>query len=137
MFLEIEDLGTAMYGYQIDEITQGDESIVIEAIKTAITEVKGFLKLYDVAAIFAATGAERDPLILSYTKTVTKWYLVELCNAEMIYEQVKERYDRAIARLRELLKGDVTIDGLPPAIEETTIDAPGLTFGSRTKFTHE
>ncbi len=141
MFLEKEDLGSAIYGYQVDEITEGNDDLVFRAIESATDEVKGYLagmSLYDVDAIFATNGSARNSLLVTHTATVAKWYLVELCNADMIYEQVKERYDRATAWLTKLAKGTVTLGGLPLLTidaDESETDAFG--YGSRTKFNHE
>ena len=141
MFVSKEDLGSAIYGYQVEQITEGDDDLVLQAINAAIEEVGGYLagnSLYDVAAIFATTGANRNALILTHTVTISKWYIVELCNADVIYEQAKERYDRAVSWLTKLSKGTVTLGGLPTipiATGETETDTFG--YGSRAKFIHD
>lgn len=141
MFVSKEDLGSAIYGYQVDQITEGDDDLVLQAINAAIEEVGGYLagnSLYDVAAIFAAVDANRNALILTHTVTIAKWYIVELCNADIIYEQAKERYDRATAWLTKLSKGTVTLGSLPVvpiATGETETDSFG--YGSRVKFNHD
>lgn len=141
MFLSKEDLGSAIYGYQVDQITEGNDDLVLQAISAAIEEVGGYLagaSLYDVTAIFATAGTNRNALIVTHTATVAKWYLVELCNADIIYEQAKERYDRAVAWLTKLAKGTVTVSSLPIlaiATGETETDTFG--YGSRVKFNHD
>jgi phage gp36-like protein len=141
MFLSKSDLGSAIYGYQVDQITEGDDALVLQAIGAAIEEVGGYLSgasLYDVPAIFAATGTDRNALIVTHTVTVAKWYLVELCNADVIYEQAKERYDRAVAWLTKLSKATVTLGSLPVvaiATGENETDTFG--YGSRVKFQHD
>lgn len=141
MFVSKEDLGSAIYGYQVEQITEGDDDLVLRAINAAIEEVGGYLSgnsLYDVAAIFATTGENRNALILTHTVTIAKWYIVELCNADIIYEQAKERYDRAASWLTKLSKGTVTLGGLPTipiATGETETDTFG--YGSRVKFIHD
>lgn len=141
MFLSKEDLGSAIYGYQVEQITEGDDDLVLQAINAAIEEVGGYLagnSLYDVAAIFATAGASRNALILTHTVTIAKWYIVELCNADIIYEQAKERYDRAVSWLTKLSKGTVTLGGLPTipiATGQTETDTFG--YGSRVKFIHD
>lgn len=140
MFLDESDLGSAIYGYQVDQITEGNNDLVLQAIGAAIQEVGGYLSgasSYDVPAIFATTGAQRNPLILTHTVTVAKWYLVELCNADVIYEHAKERYDRAVSWLIKLSKGTVTLDLPTIPIDEQESDLDGFGFGSRIKFNHE
>jgi phage gp36-like protein len=141
MFLEKADLGSAIYGYQVDQITEGNDDLVLQAINAAIEEVGGYLSgssLYDVTAIFAATGTNRNALILTYTITIAKWYIVELCNADVIYEQAKERYDRAVSWLTKLSKGTVTLGSLPTIpIETGTTETDTFGYGSRVKFIHD
>ncbi|WP_268846754.1 phage protein Gp36 family protein [Flavobacterium aestivum] len=150
MYLVKEELGSVMYGYQIDQITEGNNLIVTQAISAAIGEVKSYLTgnnkkewidgryRYDVAAIFSAEGDTRNATILEITKTVAKWWICQLCNADMIYEQCKERYDRAIDWLTKLAKGTVNLDELPQIdMEVTQPDKQPFSYGSRAKFNHE
>lgn len=139
-FLEKTDLSSAIYGYQVDQITEGDDNIVYQAIEAAIQEVKSFLTetLYDSAAIFSAAGTDRNALLLAHAKTIAKWYIVELCNAEIIQEQAEKRYDRAISWLTKLSKGTVGLDGAPvKSIAATENEIDGFGYGSRTKFNHD
>lgn len=139
-FIEKVDLGSAIYGYQVDEITEGDDSLVFRAIDTAIQEVKGYLggNLYDIPVIFGATGTARNSIILTHTVTIAKWYLVELCNVDIIYEQAKDRYDRATAWLVKLSKGTIQLDDLPTIpIGETEDELDSFGYGSRLKFNHD
>lgn len=150
-FLTKEELKTVAYEYQVTQITEADDDIVSTAIAVGSKEVKGYLKrnnkkeyndgriVYDADAVFAATGTNRDELILQYVKICALWHLIILCNVDMLYEHVKERYDRCIAYLVKVNKGDVTLD-LP--IMEIPVDADDnsgkpFRFGSRTKFNHE
>jgi phage gp36-like protein len=152
MFLEIEDLKNSIYNYQIDQITEGDSNITLQAIAAAIEEVRSYLSgnfkrewkdgrlRYDVDAILNATGDERNALILSHTATIAKWYIVELCNADIIYETAKERYDRAVAWFKDLAKGNVNLSTLPTLNDdenENGEDTSPWLYGSRTKFNHE
>ncbi|AMO19422.1 phage protein Gp36 family protein [Flavobacterium columnare] len=139
-FLDKTDLASAIYGYQVDQITEGNDEIVYQAIEAAIQEVKSFLSetLYDTVAIFSATGTNRNALLLAHTKTIAKWYIVELCNADIIQEQAKDRYDRAISWLTKLSKGTVALNELPTvSISNTESETDTFGFGSRTKFNHD
>ena len=91
---------------------------------------------YDVTAIFGAAGSQRNALLLTLTLTIAKWYIVELCNADIIYEVAKERYDRAVALLNKIAKGDINLAGLP-LITPSDDQPSGWRYGSRPKFTHE
>lgn len=150
MFLVPADLENSMYGYQIDQITDGNDDIVIEALAAAEEETRSYLEnnpakkesqdgrhIYDVALIFSRTGNDRNPLIKRHCVTIAKWHIVQLCNADVIYEQAKDRYDRAISWLNKLSKGDLTLSSLPVKSFETDETIQPFSFGSRTKFNHE
>ena len=139
---------SAMYGYQMEQITEGNDDIIDVAMAAAEEEVRSYLSgnnrrewldgrlQYDVEAILTAQAESRNALILKHAVTIAKWWIVELCNADIIYEQAKERYDRAIAWLNKLAKGDVTLSTLPTLSQEVTEREP-FSFGSREKFNHE
>jgi hypothetical protein len=152
MFITIQDLPSVLYGYQITQITQGDDTIVERALMTAIEEMRSYFAPnhkkewkdgrlnYDVNAIFNATGTERNPLLVAYCVTIAKWYIVELSNVDIIYEQAKERYDRAIGWLKQLAKGELNLDTLPKIEDNPETDTEGtapFNYGSRLKFKHE
>lgn len=155
MFLSIPELKDVIYEYQVEQITEGDDTIVENAISAAIDEVRSYLTgnhkkewedgriRYDVDAIFNATGISRNALILAHTKTIAKWWIILLCNPDIIYEQAKERYDRSVAYLKMIAKGDVTLSSLPvlappaPDDEEDPFNGGVAIWGSRNKFNHE
>lgn len=155
MFLQPEDLKSAIYQYRVDDITADDEDIVLIAIQASIQEVQSYFTpnfkpewsdgrfIYDVEAIFSAEGTERNPLILQHTKTIAVWNLIELSNVDMIFEQVRIRYERAVEWLKDFASGKVTLNNLPLK-EVEVLDDDGkpmqrdpFKFGSRKKFHHE
>lgn len=148
MFLEIEDLKNVIYGYQIDQITEQDKNITLQAIAAAEQEVRSYLSpstkkavRYDIEAIMSATGDQRNAIILSHMATIAKYYIIELCNVDIIYETAKDRYDRAVSWLKMLSKGDISLDSLPTIDDPTPgtgdDDTYPFVYGSREKFNHE
>lgn len=151
MFLRKEDLKNNIYSYQVEQITEGDDTIVLQALDTAEQEVKSYFYTndkkeyldgrprYDVEAIFAKRGDERNALVVSLCLSVAKWYIVDLCNVDIIYDHAKERYDRSIEYLKRLSKGEVNISSLPilPRTEESERQTTPFLFGSRKKFNHD
>jgi len=139
---------STMYGYQIDQITDGNDDILAVAMAAAEEEVRSYLTgnnmrewqdgrlNYDVDAIFSAVGAARNSLILKHCVTIAKWWLVDLCNADIIEEQAKDRYDRSVSWLKMLATGKVTLGTLPTLDQEATEKQP-FSFGSRKKFNHD
>lgn len=154
MFLTKEDLGSSIYDYQIDQITEGDEGIVDQALAAAEEEIRGYLSgrlwsdgriYYDVEKIIIATDSARNALLVRQAATIAKWYIVDLCNADVIYEHAKDRYDRAVAWLKQLSKSEISLSTLPRTPEilvdengnvDTSLTDPFI-YGSRAKFNHE
>jgi phage gp36-like protein len=152
MFIQEEELKTAIYQYQVLQITEANNDIVLAAIAAAVEELRSYLEannqirfrdgrpLLDLDAILTATGNDRNALLLAHCKTIAVWYIVQLCNADVIYEHVKERYDRAVKWLRELGEGAVNISTLPVLPDDHPNNpnnkAP-FAMGSRAKFNYE
>jgi hypothetical protein len=151
MFLAKADLGSVIYAYQIEQITEGNDDLVAQALAAAEEEAKSYLTpninklealdgriLYDTETIFSATGLDRNALILQHCLTLAKFHIATLCNADFIYEQAKERYDRAIDWFTKLSKGTVVLTTLPRiTLDDTNSDRNPFSSGSRTKFNHD
>ena len=152
MFLAISELKTDLYEYQIKQIIEEDESIALSAINAGIEECKSYFTpnnqiawldgrlRYNADAIFAATGDDRNPLVLAYTKDIALYHLVQLNNTDVLWDSIKEKYDRAIAYLKRIQKGEVSISSLPLlelSEEEESNDIQAFRMGSRKKFNHE
>ena len=147
MFITVPELNTSIYEYQLLQIVEENNDIALTAIATAEQEVKSYLMpnnlkvwqdgrpRYDVDVIFSKQGNDRNPLLMQHVKTVAVWYVCQLSNPDLIYEHIKERYDRAVDYLKRIAKGEVTLN--LPILEETTTTKEPFRFGSRTKFNHE
>ena len=133
-FLTIEELKTHLYAENIDEITQGDDTIANAAVDTAISEAKGYLSAYDRDAIFATTGTGRNALLLTFLKDIAAWHLINLCNAGSDLKLRQDRYERAIAWLKGVQKGDISPD-LPLATTDGEETGAAVLFGSNDKRT--
>lgn len=157
MFLTYAELKSVIYDYQLEEITEASPDIAEMAINAAVEEMKSYLNptgqvrwrdgrpRYDIGAIFGATGADRNALILELCKSVALYYVCRLANVDIIQERVKERYDRAVDWLEKVAGVGKYADApaiapdlpvLPPPAEA---DSPANAFrsGSRTKFNHD
>lgn len=157
MFITKEEMRSVMYAYQLEEITENDDTIVTMAIASAVAEMKSYLNpsnqkrwddgrpLYDVNKIFAAEGDARDPLILELCKDIACYRVCRLANVDIIHEHVKERYDRAIdwlskvAGVGEYSNAPTLTPDLPTVEPKPDEDSERLAFryGSRPKFQHE
>ena len=156
-WIEVGELKSALEDYQIDQISEGDTSISLMAINAAVKEVKSYLapgdqsqfrdgrKRYDVATIFGTTGFSRDPLVLELTKSIAVYYLTRRANVDIMAEEIRRRYDRAIDWL-EKVSATGKYAGKPPLNADLPVlpdldpeaeDSLPFRNGSREKFSHE
>lgn len=153
MFISEEELKNAIYQYQVLEITEADNDIALQAINAAQEELRSYLEsnnqirfrdgrpLIDLDAIMNQSGTDRNALLVTHCVTIAVWHLVQLSNADIIYEHVKERYDRAISWLKDLGNGAVNISSLP-TLDPNDPNNPHYNqspfrMGSRKKFRYE
>lgn len=156
MFLSKEEMKDVLYAYQMNEIVEGDNLIIESGIMAGVSEVKSYFTasnqkrwndgrpIYDVNAIFGATGSDRDDFVLRMCKTVAAWNICELSNVDMIYDQLRERYNNVIKTLEKIAgigdyKDSATLTPDLPTLTPDTEDNTRQPFryGSRTKFNHE
>jgi phage gp36-like protein len=155
MFVHPDELKTAIYEYQLNEITENDHDIVLMAIGAAVEEMKSYLNPnnqtrwrdgrahYDTEAIFTATGSDRNPLVLELCKNMTVYYITRLSNWDLIHKNLKDRYDRAIDWLEKVagIGKYANAPALTPDLPVLPLPEEGarLPFrhGGREKFNHE
>lgn len=133
MYITVDELKTHLYQENVDIMTGSDATILTAAIDGAVQEAKGYLAAYDREAIFAASGDQRNALLLIFIKDIAVWHFVNLSNAGVSLELRQHRYDRAVAWLKAVQKGDISPD-LPEAKDNTgTATAGVIKFGSNPK----
>lgn len=111
MFILASEIYNVIYSTTTATITEGDLAIVQQAIDAAVQEMKSYLSpRYNTATIFSATGSARNAMVLEQCKTIAVWNLIRLSNADVLYDQWKERYDRVIDFLKLVAAGSVTPD---------------------------
>lgn len=136
MFITKDEIKTHLYDYQVDQITEEDDTIVASAIDTAVAEVKSYLaNRYDVAAIFSATGSDRSALIVEHVKVCAVWHLLILCNVDAIYERYEKAYNHSIEYLKQVADGLLSPD-LPYLQTDTGSPTGTIQLKSNPKFTH-
>ena len=133
MYITVDELKTHLYQENVDIMTGSDATILTAAIDGAVQEAKGYLAAYDREAIFAASGDQRNALLLIFIKDIAVWHFVNLCNAGSELKLRQDRYDRAVDWLKAVQKGAVAPD-LPAAVDDSGV-ATGdiIKFGSNTK----
>ena len=154
MYLSKEEMKSVMYAYQLSEIVDDDEDIIEDGIQAGVSEVKAYFTAsnqkqwsdgrpkYDIDAIFNAEGDARDPWVLRMCKTVAAWNICELSNVDIIYDHVKDRYEKVIRNLEKiagmgLYVNSPTLTPNLPTITPDSLEQLPYRCGSRPKFNHE
>jgi phage gp36-like protein len=113
-FIPKEDFRFSIRIPVLDALTEGDDEIIYELTREAITEMKGFLNSrYDVAAIFETGGDERDKTILMYCKDIVIYHIYSINNFRSIPENRKLRYKHALQWLQDVNEQKINPEGLP------------------------
>lgn len=108
MFVTTEELKSVAYSYQLNQIVENDDTILLMAINAAIEEAWAYIATrYNAAYIFSTQGANRNALLLEIVKDIALWYIIRLSNVDILYDSIKERYDRAIQWLNRVAKGEI------------------------------
>jgi phage gp36-like protein len=122
-FVTAGELKTHMYEEVVNEITRNDDSIIEDAIDTALDEIKGWCSKYNIDTYLATiTPSNRNKKLLSVAKDLSAWYLLHLCNVTIDYDKWKDLYDAGVMWLSQVQKGNIvlnlplaTIPGTSPA----------------------
>lgn len=121
-FLTPTDYGPQIKQDQLDIVLQGDATVLPLAELSAQEYIESFLRQrYDVAAIFDATGTDRNALIITYMVDVTLYTVHSRHGRVAMPEKRIDRYDQATAWLRAVAAGKISAN-LPPLPAAT---APG------------
>jgi uncharacterized protein DUF1320 len=132
-FLTKEELKTKSHIEIIDAITRGDDAIVEMIISESITFMKGYLTArYDVNAVFAASGNNRDQVVLKMLKAIVIYEIYSSHNPQMMTQVVKDNNDRAIKWLEKVQKASIN-PSLPIAVNEDNEKVSYVKHGSNTK----
>lgn len=115
MFLDPTELSSHLYGEKVSTINRGDTTVLQSAIDAAISEVKSYLSAFDTDTIFNATGADRNPILLLYTKDIAVWHFIQLANPNTDLALREDRYSKAIDWFDKVMRGQVVPDLPLPA----------------------
>ncbi len=121
-FITPEELETHLYKENIEVISRQDDTILTAAIDAAVQEAYGYLGAFDRERIFTAQEEERNALLLIFVKDIAVWHFVNLCNAGTDLQLRQDRYERAVAWLRQVQKGELS--PFLPVIDEDNDGRP-------------
>lgn len=83
------------------------EDHVKTAIEAAQEEAAGYLTAYDLPAVWAKQGTERNSILLLFLKDMAVWHYIQLANPSVDMQLRLDRYEKAIKWLEKVQKGQV------------------------------
>lgn len=130
MYVLPAEITTHLGADQIEAISDGDDTILQAAIDAAIAEAKGYLRAYDIAAELEKEDAARNALLVIFVKDIAVWHFVNICHVNTSLELRQDRYERAIAWLKAVQKGEVK-----PDLSELPVESQAaiISYNSNTK----
>lgn len=122
-FIDIRDYDASIHREILDSLLKGDaqaDPAIIEICEDrAVSEMRSYLgKFYDCDAIFSQRCCQRHPLILMMCMDIAVYHIFCIHNPYKISPIRKERYERAVEWMKEVARGNVTIDGAPRRADE-------------------
>lgn len=115
-FISKTDFDATVHRDILEAITRQDETVVEICTERAISEMRCYLSgRYNCDAVFSATGTERNQLVLMMCTDITVYHLFCIHNPQKLSQMRKDRYERAVEWLKAVRRGDISVDGLPPA----------------------
>ena len=138
-FISINDYDASIHRDILDSITREDTAIVEICEDRAIQEMKSYLNdRYDVIALFPAAPAQgatdtRNSLVLMMAIDISVYHLFCIHNPQKMSTIRKDRYDRAVEWLKQVMRGQVNIEGATKLSAETLAAKSSFRIVSNTK----
>ena len=118
-FIELSDYDATIFRDILDTLVREDETLVEICEDRAIEEMRCYLaRRYDCDAIFAATGNERNQLILMMAIDIAVYHIFCIHNPQKLSDVRRERYERAVEWLKAVAAEQISIAGAPLLPEE-------------------
>lgn len=137
MFIDNEDYRVVIGEGALKTVSQSTPENIANAEAEAIEEISGYLRpVYDTVAIFSASGADRNRLIVMYTADIALYHLTASQPQKMGSEIRKERYERAIKWLEGVQSGRI-VPALPLAEPENGFTGFGTSYHSSPRLRHD
>ena len=137
MFIDNEDYRVVIGEGALKTVSQSTPENIANAEAEAIEEISGYLRpVYDTAAIFSASGADRNRLIVMYTADIALYHLTASQPQKMGSEIRKERYERAIQWHDGVQSGRI-VPALPLAEPENGFTGFGTSYHSSPRLRHD
>lgn len=123
-YLVQADLKTHIYSELITEIQRSDTDITATAINEAIAMAKGYLSRFNITKLFDDGNVSfvDDKQLLSVVKDITVYKLIKLSNPNLMVDEMRIRFEEAIAWLKDVQRGVVDPPGWPYKDDDADTD---------------
>lgn len=113
-FIEQSDYTASILPDILTRLTQGNTALLDTAEDTAIELMRGYLSArYKINDIFAATGNDRNPILVKYGVDLALKFLYDRLPPDQIPEQRVYNYEAALTWLRRVQKQEINPPDLP------------------------
>ncbi len=123
-YLLVGDLDSIIYSENRDEIVRSDNSIIYQAIESAIGEAKSYMARFDLLKIFG--NDDTDPVVTdehlkAKVKDLVLWQLVKLGNPNIKVDMARTCYEDAIKWFEKIAISKV-VPGWPMPADDADTD---------------
>lgn len=110
MFLTIDDYSSVCDEFEFDQITHSPEARLI-AENAALEQIASYLRSrYDIDRAFAASGPDRNPMLVQCAVNISLWLMVHRLPQNMGHERRECLYNDAIKWLRDVQSSKASPD---------------------------
>lgn len=110
MFLTLEDYSSVCDEYELQQITQNDETR-LTAETAALEQISSYLRhRYDMDRVFSAVGAERNAMLVQVAVNISLWLMIHRLPQSMGHERRECLYNDSVKWLRDIQAGKATPD---------------------------
>ena len=137
-FITLEDYDASIHREILDALVRDDETIIEIIENRAVSEMRSLLNnRYDCDRLFSETGQRRNQLVLMIALDIAIYHIFCIHNPQKLSQMRKDRYDRAMAWLKEVNRGRASIDGAPLLPDGVLADnSQFLTVSNRKRVNH-
>lgn len=123
-FIQIPDYDASIHREILDALTRDDDAVIEICEDRAIEQMRSYLsRRYDCGAIFSATGADRNQLVLMMAIDIAVYHIFCIHNPQKLSQVRRDRYERAIEWLKAVAAEEISIAGAPMLPEQERVSA--------------
>ncbi|MBQ9231568.1 MAG: DUF1320 domain-containing protein [Prevotella sp.] len=136
-FIDLKDYDASIHREILDSLTRADHAVVEICEDRAIEEMRSYMSgRYDCDAVFSARGGDRSQLVLMMALDIAIYHIFSIHNPQKLSQLRRDRYERAVEWLKQISRGEISVDGLPLASDEDQVSHEGTRLLSNPKRTN-